>query len=68
MPASRSPAPSLDYRSVIAGLGIGIGIAIISQVSWSEAARRAGAWTVSQARRLWLIAWAALFLGILLYF
>jgi hypothetical protein len=59
---------TLDYRSVVAGLGIGLCIAIIAQVSWSETARRVGSWTISQARRLWLIGWAAVFIAILFYF
>ena len=59
---------TLDYRSVVAGLGIGLAIALLAQISWSEAAKRAGTWTASQARRLWLIGWAALFISIILYF
>lgn len=60
--------PTLDYRSVVAGLGIGLVIALIARISWSEAARRAGTWTASQARRLWLIGWAAVFIAIIVYF
>jgi hypothetical protein len=33
-----------------------------------EAARRVGAWSVGQARRLWLVSWAAVFIAILFYF
>lgn len=59
---------TLDYRSVVTGLGIGLFIAVFSQISWREAGRRAGVWSVGQARRLWLIAWAAVFIAILFYF
>jgi hypothetical protein len=59
---------TLDYRSVISGLGIGLVIALISQVSWAEAARRAGTWTAGQARRVWLIGWAAVFLVIIFFY
>lgn len=59
---------TLDYRSVVAGLGIGLVIALVSQISWGEAARRVGAWSVGQARRLWLVSWAAVFIAILFYF
>jgi hypothetical protein len=61
-------APTLDYRSVISGLGIGLVIALISQISWAEAARRARGWTFGQARRVWLIGWAAAFLLIIFYY
>ncbi|MCK9912399.1 hypothetical protein MXD81_24810, partial [Microbacteriaceae bacterium K1510] len=60
--------PTFDYRSVVAGLGIGLVIALISQISWGEAARRVGSWSAGQARRLWLISWAAVFIAILYYF
>jgi len=60
--------PTLDYRSVVAGLGIGLCIALFAQISWSETARRVGAWSVSQAKRLWLIGWAAMFIAIIVYF
>lgn len=60
--------PTLDYRSAVAGLGIGLLIAIVSQISWADAARRVGTWSAGQARRLWLIGWAAVFALILFYF
>ena len=60
--------PTLDYRSVVAGLGIGLLIAVIGQISWRELARRFGGWMGSQARRLWLVGWAAVFVAVLFYF
>jgi hypothetical protein len=59
--------PVLDYRSVVAGLGIGLFIAVIGQISWSNVARRSGVWIGSQARRLWLVGWAAVFVAVLFY-
>jgi hypothetical protein len=59
--------PTLDYRSVISGLAIGLVIAIIAQISWSGMARRCGSWMLSQARRLWLFGWAAVFIAVLYY-
>lgn len=61
-------SPTLDYRSVIAGLGIGLFIALIAQISWSQVARCLGDWTAGQARRLWLVGWAAVFIAVLFYF
>ncbi|MFA5900576.1 MAG: hypothetical protein WC829_15860 [Hyphomicrobium sp.] len=58
----------LDYRSVIAGLGIGLCIALIAQVSWTETARRVGTWSAGQAHRVWLIGWAAVFIAIIFFF
>jgi hypothetical protein len=43
-------------------------IALISQVSWGEVARRTRTWTAGQARRVWLIGWAAVFIAIIFYF
>jgi hypothetical protein len=60
--------PTLDYRSVVAGLGIGLLIAVIGRVSWRSAARSCGVWAGGQARRLWLISWAAVFVAVLFYF
>ncbi len=61
-------APALDYRSVVAGLGIGLFIAVLGTISWREAVRRFGGWMGSQARRLWLVGWAAVFVAVLFYF
>ena len=60
--------PAFDYRSVVAGLGIGLFIAVIGQISWRSAARSCGVWAGGQARRLWLISWAAVFVAVLFYF
>ena len=60
--------PTLDYRSVVAGLGIGLFIAVLGQISWSNVARRSGVWIGSQARRLWLVGWAIVFVAVLFYF
>jgi hypothetical protein len=60
--------PTLDYRSVIAGLGIGLLIAVIGQIQWAHVARRSGVWIGGHARRLWLVGWAAVFVAVLFYF
>jgi hypothetical protein len=58
----------LDYVSVVIGLGVGLVIAILAQISWSELPRRAAQWMLVHARRLRLLGWAALFVAVLLYF
>lgn len=60
--------PYLDYLSVVIGLGVGLVIAVLGQISWAELPRRAAAWIVARGRRLRLIAWGALFVAVLLYF
>ncbi len=58
----------LDYASVVIGLGMGLVIAILGQISWSELPRRAAQWVISHGRKLRLLAWAGLFVAVLLYF
>lgn len=58
----------LDYVSVVIGLGIGLVIAVVAQISWSELPRRFARWLLSHARRVRLLAWGALFVAVLLYF
>jgi hypothetical protein len=58
----------LDYISVVIGLGLGLVIAVLGRIAWSELPRRAAHFVMHHAYRLRLIAWAALFVGILIYF
>jgi len=57
-----------DYMSVVTGLGIGLAIAVLGQISWARAARSVALWVMGQARRIWLIGWAAAFVAVLIYF
>jgi len=63
-----SAGPFLDYVSVVIGLGIGLVIAVLGQITWSELPHRAAQWLRVHARRLRLLAWAVLFIAVLLYF
>jgi len=58
----------LDYVSVIIGLGLGLVIAVLGQISWSELPRRLAQFVVHHGYRLRLIGWAALFVAVLIYF
>ena len=59
---------NFDYMSVVTGLGIGLAIAVLGQISWTHAARSVALWVMGQARRIWLIGWAAAFVAVLIYF
>ena len=59
---------TFDYMSVVTGLGIGLAIAVLGQISWARAARSIAVWVMGQARRIWLIGWAAAFVAVLIYF
>ncbi len=63
-----SAGPYLDYTSVVAGLGVGLVIAVLGQISWAELPHRVVQWVLAHARRLRLIAWGALFVAVLIYF
>jgi hypothetical protein len=58
----------LDYVSVVIGLGVGLAIAILAQIPWGEIPRRTAQWIVVHAKRLHLMAWATLFVAVLVYF
>jgi hypothetical protein len=58
----------LDYVSVVIGLGIGLVIAMLGRISWSQLPGRVAHFVARHAHRLRHIAWAALFVGILIYF
>jgi len=58
----------LDYVSVVTGLGMGLVIAVLGRISWSELPRRVAQFVMHHAYRLRLIAWAAAFTAVLIYF
>jgi hypothetical protein len=58
----------LDYVSVVIGLGMGLVIAVLGRISWAELPRRVAQFVLRHAYRLRLIAWAALFTAVLIYF
>ena len=62
------PAPYLDYMSVIIGLGVGLVIAIVAQVPWSQLPHRLVGFIVARRRMLRLIVWGALAVAVLYYF
>src|SRR5262245_12388112 len=61
-------SPYLDYMSVVIGLGVGLLIAVLAQIPWSEIPQRTLQFVLVNARRLRLFILAALFVAVLVYF
>jgi hypothetical protein len=59
---------SVDYLSVAIGLGIGIVIAVLAQIDWSELSHRLAQWLLAHAQRLGLIGLGATFVAVIVYF
>ena len=58
----------LDYASVVIGLTLGVVIVVLGQIRWSEIPGRLAQWIAAHWRKLRLVAWAALFLIVIVYF
>ncbi len=57
----------LDYPSLLLGLGLGVVIATLARLSWSEMPRRAALWLVANEKNFYRLGFAALCLGVLFY-
>jgi hypothetical protein len=57
----------LDYMSVAAGLGIGLAVALLMRISWSELPSRALQGLLGYARRWSLVGLAVAFAAVLIY-
>ena len=64
-----SPASglTLDYMSVAAGLGVGLALALLTRISWSQLPSRALQGLLGYARRWSLLGWAVVFAAVLIY-
>ena len=58
---------ALDYMSVAAGLGIGLALALLMRISWSQLPSRAVQGLLGYARRWSLLGWAVVFAAVLIY-
>lgn len=58
---------ALDYMSVAAGLGIGLALALLTHISWSQLPSRALQGLFGYARRWSLLGWAVVFAAVLVY-
>ena len=58
---------ALDYMSVAAGLGVGLALALLTRISWSQLPSRALQGLLGHARRWSLLGWAIVFAAVLIY-
>ena len=61
-------ARSLDPASVVTGVLLGLGLAMIAGVPWSALPRRALAWLAARERLFYRLVWAGLLLAILVFY
>lgn len=59
---------SLDYRSFLAGTVFGVMLATVSRWHWTDLPRRAITWLYANERRIIRCGYAAMFLGVLLFY
>jgi hypothetical protein len=60
--------PRLDFVSLALGLGLGLTIGNLGRIGWAELPRRAASWLLTNERNFYRVVWAAVLLGILLYY
>ena len=65
-PGARSAA-GIDYVSFGIGLALGLTLAEIARLSWSDMPRRAIAWLIDNRRNAKYCAYACLWLAVLIY-
>lgn len=59
---------TIDLASLMVGMALGLLLSAIARVSWSELPRRLANWLLTNERRLYRIVWAALLVGVLVYY
>jgi hypothetical protein len=65
---SREGLEQLDLTSLLLGLAAGILLTTIARISWAELPRRTVNWLMANERNFARMAWAALFVGVLLFY
>ena len=61
-------ARALDPDSLLTGVLLGLGLAMVAGVPWSTLPGRAAAWLAARERAFYRLVWAGLFLAILLFY
>jgi hypothetical protein len=59
---------TIDLASLFVGLALGLLLATIARISWSEIPHRLANWLLHNERRIYLLGWAALFIAVLVYY
>jgi hypothetical protein len=58
----------VDLGSFLLGLGAGVLVSTIARISWAELPRRTATWLLTNERNFARLAWAALFIVILVFY
>jgi hypothetical protein len=58
----------IDLGSLLVGLAAGILLSTLARISWAELPRRTVSWLLENERNFARLAWAALFVAILLFY
>ena len=61
-------ARALDPASLVTGVLVGLGLAMIAGVPWAALPRRVLAWLAARERVFYRLVWAGLFLAILFFY
>lgn len=66
--AALAADPKLDVTSLAMGLVLGVGIAMLARIPWLEMPKQLVRWLQVNGATFHRLAWAALFIGILLFY
>jgi hypothetical protein len=58
----------IHLGSLLLGLVLGCVLSALARVSWSQLPSRFGAWLLSNERNFYRVAWAGIFVGILVFY
>lgn len=62
------PGFAIDPRSLLLGLTLGLVLATLARISWAELPRRIVLWLLANERNFYRMGWAALLIGVLLFY
>jgi hypothetical protein len=59
---------AVDHASLLLGIALGFCLATLARVSWAEMPRRLVLWVQANERNFVRLAWASIFVAVLLYY